>query len=436
MTVLEPAPDSTPATITLTYSSADFNLGPTAGDGTVGADPFSRGGVMSFSYPDGFHDTDKSIAFNFTAVGADPLALVTATVQVDGQEASATYPITIQGAASGPTEAWSQCTATLCLDAPPEGLSGLDGSGGWGYGTDAPVTSTAVGDTLPLTVTVMEPDPDSTAATITLTYSSADFHLDPTASDGSVGTDPFGARGGVMSFSYPGGFHDTAKSISFNFTAVGADPAALVTAAVQVDNQETSETFPIAIEADNRNLLGSIAYYTLTEPGGFTRYAAAQVAPPYSQSSAGPAGPVTLSIGDETGYADNGFYIPLGTLGDLKGYTIDGVGSQFGDNLYFGTNSGDFFLWDSGNVLTGYGATSYGLGPTSSGGSVTVTGSSQFFMISSTNTSCPAGTYTFADLAAACGFSTSTPVALWVGDTDASGTTAPVSTTFTLVETN
>ena len=155
-------------------------------------------------------------------------------------------------AAPEEAEAWSQCTATLCLDAPPEGPSLLDGSSGWGSVDNVPVTSTLVGKTLPLTVTVMEPDL-GTPATVTLTYSSADFHLDAAASDGTVGHDPFDRRG-VLSFSYPDGFADGGRPIAFSFTAVGADPNARVTATVQVGgpgDPEDSETFPIAINGPN-----------------------------------------------------------------------------------------------------------------------------------------------------------------------------------------
>jgi Collagen triple helix repeat (20 copies) len=145
-------------------------------------------------------------------------------------------------------ESWSNCTATLCLDAPPEGPNGLDGSGGWGWdnSANAPVTTLTVGQAANLTVTVMEPNPDSTPASITLTYSSQDFSLDSTASDSTVGTDPFD-RGGVETFSYPDGFHNNDKSVGFSFTPQNDTAEALVTATVQVDGQTASETFPVAI---------------------------------------------------------------------------------------------------------------------------------------------------------------------------------------------
>ena len=128
------------------------------------------------------------------------------------------------------------------------------------------------------------------------------------------------------------------------------------------------------------NLLSSIAWYTLTQPGGtWTRYASPTSLGVDAQS-VGVGGAVTLSITGATAYSDNGFYMVLGTLGSLNGYTITGTGSSFGDNLYFGTNSGEFFLWNAGGTTAGLGVTAYGLGPTSVGGTVTVTGSSTFGM--------------------------------------------------------
>ncbi len=144
-------------------------------------------------------------------------------------------------------ESWSNCTPTLCLDAAPQGPSGLDGSGGWGWddATNAPVSTLTTGQPANFTVTVMS-SADSSPASVTLTYSSQDFSLDSTASDGTAGSDPFD-RGGVMTYDYAGGFHNTDKSIGFTFTPQNSTAEALVTATVQVDGQTASETFPVAI---------------------------------------------------------------------------------------------------------------------------------------------------------------------------------------------
>ena len=115
--------------------------------------------------------------------------------------------------------------------------------------------------------------------------------------------------------------------------------------------------------------LSDIVYYTTTNSGNpFTRSLTPIVSGPIDDTvGAGPS--VNLSITSATGYADNGFYMVLGTLGNLtNGYTITGSGSGFGTNLYFNTNptGNDFFEW-GGPQYTVYttvpGNTSYILGP-------------------------------------------------------------------------
>ena len=142
------------------------------------------------------------------------------------------------------------------------------------------------------------------------------------------------------------------------------------------------------------NLLNP-AYYTVNGTSGFCRYQTPQssVAVPggtASQSNTADTGPLTVSINGATGYADNGFYSPVGTLGNLTGYTVSGTGSQFATNLYLDTNKADdatngaFFAWNgsSPDCYTGLGGDVYGLGPQSSstggGQSLTVNDSSQF----------------------------------------------------------
>jgi hypothetical protein len=98
VTVLQPngSGAGVAGTITLTYSSADFSLNDTSSRGTVGTNPFDRGGVETFSYDgDFFSHGDQSDSYTFTAVGVDPSALVTATVSENGQTASETFPIAI-----------------------------------------------------------------------------------------------------------------------------------------------------------------------------------------------------------------------------------------------------------------------------------------------------------------------------------------------------
>ena len=156
-------------------------------------------------------------------------------------------------------ESWSSCTESLCIDAPPQGPKGLDGSGGWGWNSvaNAPVTSLTVNTPATFTVTVLQPSSGpfcdiggSTTGTITLTYSSQDFSLSSTDSGGNAGADPF-PRGGVETFSYTGNFWchpaPSSQSIAFTFTPMNPTNTALVTATVNVGGQQASETFPVAI---------------------------------------------------------------------------------------------------------------------------------------------------------------------------------------------
>ncbi|MGO9582703.1 MAG: hypothetical protein ACLP36_07840 [Acidimicrobiales bacterium] len=201
-------------------------------------------------------------------------------------------------------------------------------------------------------------------------------------------------------------------------------------------NQDScqSGSVPLTVTANptaNPNLLSSIDYYVINQGGiPWTRSTTPFSVGVASQSVS--SGSVSLSIASGTGYADNGFYLTLGTLGSLNGYTITGTGSSFGTNLYFGYGSGigtDFFTW-SGNTYAGYGLTTDSLGPASSGGIDIVNGSSSFYIVNGT---CSGDSETLTQLkGGACGMTSSTPVAMWVGITSPSG--APLSTTITSVQ--
>lgn len=178
-----------------------------------------------------------SLALRRAIIGAAGLGVVFATTAfaANGNPPFAT------------NESWSSCTSTLCIDAPPQGPKGLDGSGGWGFGTTAPITSLTVGVNANLTVTAMQASPCATG-TITLTYSSQDFTY-VTNGDGSAScnTSPFD-RGGVVTCSYTD-FAHTDKSDSFTFTPNNPTNTALITATVDACGQQASETFPVAIAA-------------------------------------------------------------------------------------------------------------------------------------------------------------------------------------------
>lgn len=151
-------------------------------------------------------------------------------------------------------QSFSSCTSTLCIDAPPQGPQGLDGSGGWGWSTskNEPLQALVMGRAATFTVTMMQssdvPFCGSGTATITLTYSSRDFSLNTTDSRGVVGVDPFD-RGGVAAFTYSGDFLcHTDQSVSFTFTPQHSTATAPVTATINVGGQQASETFQVAID--------------------------------------------------------------------------------------------------------------------------------------------------------------------------------------------
>jgi len=146
----------------------------------------------------------------------------------------------------GPLESWSSCSGSLCIDAPPQGPNGLDGSGGWGWNnsTNRPVTSLRLGKNAVLTVTALQPTPCSTG-TITLTYSSYDFTYVSNGDGDATCTNPFD-RGGVMTCWYPD-FDHTDKSDGFTFTPQHLNQNAFITATVNACGQQASETFPVSI---------------------------------------------------------------------------------------------------------------------------------------------------------------------------------------------
>jgi hypothetical protein len=206
-----------------------------------------------------------------------------------------------------------------------------------------------------------------------------------------------------------------------------------------------------AIAAPTNNLLKNVANYTINNGSSFCQYATPQASVLAGGGTASQSrnavgnGPVSLSITGATGYADNGFYEPLGTLGSLSGYTIAGSGSQFGTNLWLDTNTTNdtsatpWFSWDGAtpNCLTTLGGDVSGLGPsstnTASGAqSVTVNGSSTFALYCN-------GVYgpvTLANLkAGTCPeYSSNTQVAVWIGITAANGGT--LSTRITSAQSN
>jgi hypothetical protein len=157
-----------------------------------------------------------------------------------------------QGPASSPIlpEAWRQCTPAVCIDDIPD-----SGTGGWynAAGTQQ-ITSVNVGDDASLNVTALTPDgvsdlPDN--ATWTLTFNSDDLKLTDTSQPNgdSSAVCQVSTATPLVTCAYTD-FGHTIKSDSYFFTAVGANPFALVTATVLLDGGETaSATFPLQINS-------------------------------------------------------------------------------------------------------------------------------------------------------------------------------------------
>jgi hypothetical protein len=147
--------------------------------------------------------------------------------------------------AVGPAELESSrsCTPTLCIDADPN--SG--GSGGWGWDNvlNAAVTDLTVGQTYPFTVTVVQDGSPNADGSITLTWNPTDFTGPTAGSDGSA-VCATASTGNAVSCTYT----DLArqyKSDSFNFTALHDNPDAQVGVTVEVNGEEASALFPVAI---------------------------------------------------------------------------------------------------------------------------------------------------------------------------------------------
>lgn len=158
-------------------------------------------------------------------------------------------------------------------------------------------------------------------------------------------------------------------------------------------------------------LQSAITYYTGYTPT-FARSATPFTSGVTTQSD-NPDGSVTMSVTGATGYADSGFVIYDGKLGDLNNFNLTGSG-DYGLNLWFDVdNDGEYFVWNS-DVLTSPGADKYILGPSSNGGNISLTGSSQF-----TSMQPGGGNYTLAQLKAgdASDITSGTHIAIWVGVT-------------------
>jgi len=96
VTVVQDNAQQADGSITLTWNPSDFQ-GPTAGsDASASCTTASTGNALSCTYTDMSHQY-KSDSFNFKALADNPDAQVEATVVVNGEQASAVFPVAITG---------------------------------------------------------------------------------------------------------------------------------------------------------------------------------------------------------------------------------------------------------------------------------------------------------------------------------------------------
>lgn len=159
---------------------------------------------------------------------------------------------------------------------------------------------------------------------------------------------------------------------------------------------------------------------TFNPAGAFCRSAAPRTSVPLagggaaSQSVTSSRAVTLTTTGVTSNYADNGFYVAVGTLGVLatSGYAVTASGATpVSTNVWFDTGGdGTFFAWDANGCLTNLNSDTY-----ASMASTTVTGSTPMYALGGIDVG--QGTYTLSQLAAGAvsGISSSTPVAVWVG---------------------
>lgn len=165
-----------------------------------------------------------------------------------------------------------------------------------------------------------------------------------------------------------------------------------------------------------------VKYYTINDGTNFCRSAEPFETGVATQKHT--ANSVTVSTTNESGYADSGFVAYDGRLGDLTDFALKGTGSPFSVNLWFDADKdGQFFSWAGNTFLGAYGDT-YGLGPASVDGVLTVNGDSAFYMMSA-----PYSSPTLDELKAGDfpGIGPDTHVTLWIGVSGATPQSATVA---------
>ncbi len=142
-------------------------------------------------------------------------------------------------------------------------------------------------------------------------------------------------------------------------------------------------------------------------------------------------GTVTLTINSSPAYADCGFYMFIGMLGDLNSIKITTTSgsSPISVNIWFDEDgNGEFFTW-TGTVYGGVGKDAYILGPQSTSNVLNINTGSTF-----TSLNPGGGSYTLAQLISgtAPGITITTRIAIWVGVSVSSGSSTATIQSLTI----
>jgi len=178
-----------------------------------------------------------------------------------------------------------------------------------------------------------------------------------------------------------------------------------------------------------------VDYYTINDGSQFIRSLVPFSVPTGSSGTAlqmdNSDGSVTLTINNSPAYADCGFYIFVGMLGDLNSIKITTASGSdpIGVNIWFDKDSnGEFFTW-TGTVYGGVAGDAYILGPQSTNNVLSLNTASIF-----TSLNPGGGSYTLAQLigGAAPGITITTRIAIWTGISVNSGSSTATIQSLTI----
>ena len=178
-----------------------------------------------------------------------------------------------------------------------------------------------------------------------------------------------------------------------------------------------------------------VDYYTINDGSQFIRSLVPFSVPAGSSGTAlqmdNSDGSVTLTINSSPAYADCGFYVFVGMLGDLNSIKITTTpgSSPIGVNIWFDKDiNGEFFTW-TGAVYGGVAGDAYILGPQSMSNVLSLNTGSIF-----TSLNPGGGSYTLAQLigGAVLGITITTRIAIWVGISVSSGSSTATIQSLTI----